>query len=169
MKRDWLVFAIGAYGAVVATLTALYQFVRERPGVKVVLMPISWFGEDAEEPVDLWEIRAVNHRKRPITIQSAGLLRQRRVHAHGLLLNREGQRVEDPFPVALADGEALEIFIDRTGIFHDAIGAWARDALNRFYHCRYPPRNPRGRLATWRERRLIKRRFRESERQRTPV
>lgn len=166
MERDWLVFAIGAYGAVVATLTALYQFVRERPGVKVVLTPISWVAEDAEEEVDLWEVRVVNHRKRPITIQDSGLLRTRRVLSHGFLLNRDGERVDDPFPVALADGEAFAIFIDRTGVFRDAIGAWARDALNRVYYCRYPSPDPRTRFSTWRRRRALRRRFKESQQQR---
>jgi hypothetical protein len=167
MKRDWLVFAIGAYGAIVATLTALYQFVRERPGVKVVLTPISWVAEDAEEAVDLWEVRVVNHRKRPITIQDSGLLRARRVLSHGFLLNRDGERVEDPFPVSLADGEAVAIFIDRAGIFSDAIGAWARDALNRVYYCRFPSRDPRTRFSAWRRRRAVRRRFEGRERQRT--
>ena len=168
MKRDWLAFGIGAYGAIVATLTALYQFVRERPGVKVVLTPIAWVSEEAVDPVDLWQIRVVNHRKRPITIQSAGLLRQRRVHAHGFLLNREGERIDDPFPLTLADGQAVEIFIDRAGVFQDAIGAWARDALDRVYHCRYPARDPRARVANWRERRAIRRRLKANDRQRGP-
>jgi hypothetical protein len=163
VKRDWLVFAIGAYGAIVATLTALYQFVRERPGVKVVLTPVAWMRREADEPIELWEVRVVNHRKRPITIKVAGLLRRRGVHAQGVLLNLEGAPIDDPFPVTLADGEALEIFISRDGVFHDAFGAWARDALNRVYHCRYPSRNPRARWTIWRERRAIDRYFRERE------
>lgn len=165
MKRDWLVFAIGVYGAIVATLTALYQFVRERPGVKVVLTPITWMRQDAEKPLDLWEIRVVNHRKRPITIKVAGLLRRPGVHAQGHLVNLDGERVEDPFPVTLADGEALELLIRRDGVFHDSFGAWARDALDRAYHCRYPSRNPRTRWIAWRERRAVDRYIKERENQ----
>lgn len=163
MKRDWLVFGIGAYGAIVATLTALYQFVRERPGVKVVLTPISWMRQEADEPVELWGVRVVNHRKRPITVNAAGLLRRRGVHAHGFLLDLNGERVDDPFPMTLADGEAIEILIGRNGAFHDAFGAWARDALNRVYHCRYPSRDPRVRWAAWRERRALDRYIGERE------
>jgi hypothetical protein len=165
LRRDWLVFAVGAYGAVVATLTGLYQFIRERPGVKVVLTPMAWMGEEADEPVELWEVRVVNHRRRPITIKAAGLLRRRGVHAHGLLVDLNCERVDEPFPVTLADGEAFEILISRDGVFHDAFGAWARDALNRVYRCRYPSLNPRERWATWRERRVMNRYFREREEQ----
>lgn len=37
--HDWLALVVAMYGAVVATGVAVYQFVRDRPGVKLVLIP----------------------------------------------------------------------------------------------------------------------------------
>ena len=38
---EWISFGIGLYGALVATAVAAYQFVRDRPGVKLIVVPVN--------------------------------------------------------------------------------------------------------------------------------
>jgi hypothetical protein len=161
--RDWLAFAVGAYGAVVASCVAIYQFYRDRPGVKLVLRAITAVSEKNPEPVELWGIRVVNHRKRPITIQEVGVSRGR-LRISGLPVDFYGERVTDPFPAMLEDGGAVEVYINRNDGFGTVTGAWARDALDHPYKCRFPNRNPRERWREWRNERAVDRMVRDRER-----
>jgi len=160
--RDWLAFAVAAYGAIVATIVAGYQFMRDRAGVKVVLTPISSETQGSEgATAEIWGIRVVNHRKRPITIQDAGLLRGKD-HLHSLFLNIHGDRIADPFPVALTDGMSAEFYVHRDDRA-DVRGAWVRDALNRTFKVRYSSRSPRARWRAWRINRRIDKLIKERE------
>lgn len=163
MERDWLALGLGAYGTIVATATAAYQFLRERPGAKVVVAPVSSVTDRTGDLIELWGVRVVNHRKRPITIRGVGLIRDRGIYAHGILLDLDGNRTREPFPFVLGDGEAVEIYISRNPTFREIRGAWARDALDRIYETRYPSRNPRSRWIAWRHRRATNRYIRERE------
>jgi hypothetical protein len=72
--KDWLAFALAVYGAIVASSVALYQFLRDRPGVRVFLMWTEIVINDEDFPVQLWQVKVVNHRKRPITMEEGGLI-----------------------------------------------------------------------------------------------
>jgi hypothetical protein len=148
---EWLTFGVALYAAAVSTGVATYQF--DRPRVKVVLAPASAW-RTGEERVNLWGIRVVNHRNRPITIQMAGPVLDlgEKTRFAGVFLDACGKDADDPFPVTLGDGEAVEFFIAR-GDDPDAafIGAWARDSLNRVFDVqRGGSRNPWARLREWR-------------------
>lgn len=158
--RDWLAFAVALYGAVVASGVAIYQFVRDRPGVKVVLMSVVAASDQRDDLVDLWTIRVVNHRKRPITIESAGLLVERKVHLHPMVVDFDGEKATSPFPVTLTDGMSVQFYVMRKEQ-ERVRGAWARDALSRSFEARYPSRNPRVRWRDWRTRRRVNKMLRE--------
>jgi hypothetical protein len=143
--RDWLAFCVAVYGAVIATGVAVYQFVRDRPGVKVFLETGRAIGKTGKA-FDFWLLRVVNHRKRAITIRRAGLTVKDHRWMPGKfmsfgpgVLERDGSHKESPFPVILGDGEALEIWLDAA---HGGkvVKAFAVDASDRTYVARYPRR-----------------------------
>ena len=160
--RDWLAFAVALYGALVATGVAIYQFVRDKPGVKIVISAVASVREGREEIVDLWAIRVVNHRKRPITIESAGLLIERKLHLHPILVDNDGKKTDSPFPVTLTDGMTAQFYARRDNSKR-VKGAWATDALNRSFESRYPSRDPRVRWKDWRKRRRVDKMIQERE------
>lgn len=141
--RDWLALAVAGYGAVVATAVAVYQFARDRPGVKVKLTP--GFQYRQGKTFSYWSLRIVNHRKRTITILRAGLyINQQnglgKMPAHTERLDAEGERTNEPaFPVTMADGEILELWLEREDCGR-VEGAFAADALNRTYTVSYSER-----------------------------
>lgn len=138
----------------VATCVAIYQFWRDRSGVKLVLTTVVSSSDRREDVIDLWEIRIVNHRKRPITVESAGLLLEQGIHLHPMTVDLDGERTTTPLPATLTDGMSVGFFARRDN--EDRIrGAWASDVLNRSFECRYPSRNPIERMRTWRYRRRI--------------
>lgn len=152
--RDWLAFAVALYGALVATGVAVYQFIRDRPGVKVVLSSVASASDQREEIIDLWSIRVVNHRKRPITIESAGLLIERKLQLQPIAVDLHGNQTAKPFPVTLTDGMSVRLYARRDKP-ERVQGAWASDALNRSFETRYPSRDPRARWKDWRTRRRV--------------
>jgi hypothetical protein len=163
--RDWLAFAVALYGAVVATGVAGYQFIRDRPGVKIVLTAVASASDKREGTINLWGIRVVNHRKRPITIDSAGLLIERKVHLHPMAVDFDGERAPNPFPITLTDGMSVEFYAHRDNSGR-VQGAWATDALNRSYEQRYPSRDPRVRWKEWRKSRRVDKMIQEREQRR---
>jgi hypothetical protein len=163
--RDWLAFAAALYGALVATGVAVYQFVRDKPGVKIVISGLASVREGREEILDLWDIRVVNHRKRPITIESAGLLIERKLHLHPILVDIDGEKTDSPFPVTLTDGMTAQFYARRDNSGR-VKGAWATDALNRSFESRYPSRDPRVRWQDWRNRRRVDKMIQEREQRR---
>lgn len=160
--RDWLALCCGRLRASVATIVASFQFMRDRAAVKLVLTPISSETEGSSgSPAEVWGIRVVNHRKRPITIRDAGLLRGKD-HLHCLFLNIHGDRIADPFPVALTDGMSAEFYVHRDDRA-DVRGAWVRDARDRTYKVRYSSRSPWARLRAWRINRRADKLIKERE------
>jgi hypothetical protein len=172
--RDWLAFGVALYGAVVATAVAAYQLIRDRPGVSIVLNQAGRMLDDNRH-WHVWSIRIVNHRKRPITIMSAGLLletnsRGQLNRLHPSVVDENGNRADRPLPATLSDGMSVEFYVPREGwsVVHKGLtrrvcGAWATDALNHTFEMRYPSRNPRGRWQAWRQRRSFERYLREEQ------
>jgi hypothetical protein len=152
--RDWPTLGVAAYGAAVATGVAIYQFRRDRSGVKIILTPVASFAED-RAPVEFWAIRVVNHKPRPITIRSVGLLVEKR-RGVGMLsapyLDEWGSPTDSPFPVTLTDGSSVEVGIERP-LDSGPKGARAIDDLERSFAVRHPSLNPRKRWWSWRVRR----------------
>lgn len=92
-----LTLVLGAYGAIVSTLLAASQLLRDRPGVKLRLTPtnVEYAPETETDDAltrDFWEVRVVNHRKRPITIRRGGLLGDRGQHVNA--------RIVDPYLIS---------------------------------------------------------------------
>lgn len=154
--RDWLAFGVAAYGASVATGVAVYQFVRDRPGVKVKLAAVA-SAEDGSRSIEQWAVRVVNHRQRPITIDSAGVLVNEGQVLQAPFVDFHGDAVGHPFPATLTDGQDVRVFIrviDTGGA--DVTGAWARDSLGRSYKT---SRSLRAQWRTWRLNRKLRRAF----------
>ena len=164
-SRDWLALVIAAYGAVVATGVALYQFVRDRPGVKLLIVPVA--SEDGGgRLVERWMVRIVNHRQRPITINSVGVLVEKDAELHSPYVDVDGDPATLPLPRALTDGEQLTIFKKVTEMESAQVtGAWAKDALGRRHTVKYPSAAPRARWRAWSLNRRVKRRMKERARQ----
>lgn len=156
---EWLSFGLAAWGAALASVLGYQQFVRDRPGVRLRMIPMSVSLEDGGA-AELWEVRVVNHRKRPITIRDVGLLRGKdRLHVP--LVDQTGATITwDLGAKILADGETVEVYMRRES---DVRGAWARDALGRRYTTRYPSRTPAARWRAWRARRGMERYLKERE------
>lgn len=163
MGRDWLAFGVAAYGAVVATSVAAYQFIRDRPGVKLVLVPVTVTDDiktgsyDGTPPRyrtrNFWAIRVVNHRKRPITIREGGLLGDRGQQIHSKIVNPDTGAEDTPFPFTLTDGTSLEFWAPLDLIRdRDRCGAWVVDDLGRYYEL-LEPSGFRRRWHNFRERR----------------
>jgi hypothetical protein len=155
-SRDWLALGVAAYGAVVATGVAAYQFLRDRPGVRLIITELLCLVDRKGERfhVPMWHIRVVNHRKRPITIRSGGLLIGGRTRLLPLFLDSKGIEMRSPFPVTLTDGESVEFRVSRED-HEDVCGAWATDALDRNFEVRHPSRNPKKRLKDWQYKRKV--------------
>jgi hypothetical protein len=160
--RDWLAIALGAWGAVLSTALAVSQLVRDRPGVKLRLNALSVVSEvDGEEtPRDFWELRIINHRKRPITIRRAGVFGDRQQHLMGIPFV-DPERIEDghpapvnPFPESLTDGTSFSLFfeLDLQRDRHRA-GAYVIDDFGRIYKVLKPTYSLKRRIAEWRARR----------------
>lgn len=152
--RDWLAFGIGVYGALVASGVAAYQFIRDRPGVKLVMSPYSVAGS---KPPNAWGIRIVNHRKRPITIREGGLLGERGQQLR--LPNIDpttAERIVNPFPVQLTDGASFQFFVPLDLELEEGdratVGAFAIDDLGRTFRVHEPNHSPRRRWDEWRAR-----------------
>lgn len=172
--RDWLAFGVALYGAAVATGVAAYQFVRDRPGVKLILIPTnvpydglvgSYEGAASKRKSrDFWAIRVVNHRKRPITIRDGGLLGDRGQLIHPEIINPDTGVHDNPFPLTLTDGKSFEFYapldFER---YRDRAGAWVVDDLDRIFKVHHPARNPRRRWREWR----VRRRFEKEVAKRT--
>jgi hypothetical protein len=155
--RDWLALGVAAYGAIVATSVAVYQFARDRPGVKVKLAAVTSAEVGSGRLIERWAVRVVNHRQRPITIDSAGVLVNEGQVLQAPFVDFNGDAVDHPFPATLTDGQDIRVFvrvIDGGGA--DVTGAWARDSLGRSYKT---SRSPRARWRTWRLNRRLKRAF----------
>lgn len=168
--RDWLAFGVALYGAIVASGVAAYQFLRDRPGVRLVFTPTmslmkSDESEDGFEEMMLWHVSVVNHRKRPITLRSGGLLIRGRSRLHPIFHDLNGKDVPSPFPVTLQDGEAIEFYVRKNDNV-ETTGAWASDVLERYFTVRYPARNPRKRFTEWRWARMAKKHQRKLARER---
>ena len=124
---------VGLYGAIVASGVALYKIARDRLGVKVILVPGIKLPDGDKKAFESWVLR-INHRKRSFTIRGAGLyvddggLGKIKSFA-GRHLERDGSvRVGPTFPVTLADGEDLEVWIERSEEDADRVkGAFAND------------------------------------------
>lgn len=143
---DWVSLIVAAYGAVVASAVAAYQFLRDRPGVRLVFFPMISVvkkpgKEDDYYTVWLWHGRIVNHRKRPIEIRSGGLLIDGKTRFHTTFVDRDGKTTGPPFPASLQDGASVD-FYSRPYDEINVTGAWASDALDHTYTIRYPSRNP---------------------------
>jgi hypothetical protein len=152
---------IAAYGAVVSSGVALYQFLRDRPGVRVFISPSTTIIDGADDRhVEIWRIRFVNHRKRPITIEEGGILLPGNLQLPALSVDHLGEKVPYPFPMTLGDGESQLVQVSRNDELIDVRGAWARDALDRVYKARYPSRRPLRRIKAWQENREFKKRMR---------
>lgn len=139
--KDWLAFALAVYGAIVASSVALYQFIRDRPGVRVFLMWTEIVINDEDFPVQLWQVKVVNHRKRPITMEEGGLILKYGHTTGDPILDSVGSTTESPFPMVLKDGEAHQFYMQRTNE-QEVKGAFVRDALGQRYDTRYPSLNP---------------------------
>lgn len=152
--RDWLALAVAAYGAIVATGVAFYQFVRDRPGVRLIFTPMGSVvenpdSEDGFDYIEFWHVRTVNHRKRRIELRAGGLLIRGRTRLHPMFVDWKDNEIANPFPVSLEDGESVEFHVQKRD--GDRVtGAWASDVLERYFTVRYPARNPRKRFIEWR-------------------
>lgn len=71
---EWLSFGLAVWGAALASVLGYQQFIRDRPGVRLRMSPMSVSFESVGS-AELWEVRVVNRRKRPITVRDVGLLR----------------------------------------------------------------------------------------------
>jgi hypothetical protein len=162
--RDWLVFGLAAYGAALSSVLAFRQFVRDRPGVTLRIVPV--VSEEAEgRIVERWMVRIVNHRQRPISIDGAGVLVENGAQLQSPYVDVEGNAVNFPFPQTLTDGQHVRVFKKVIATKSaDVTGAWAQDALGRIYTVRYPSRSPRARWRAWRLNRKLKRALRHSRR-----
>jgi hypothetical protein len=143
--RDWLTFALGVYGAIVASCVAGYQILYGRTGVRLVLAPRNSYavtGPSGGERLQIWWIRIVNHRSRPITVVAAGIRIQRRITLAPTYVDAAGTGVESPFPKTLTDGESVDVFILNELPAAKVRGAWAADALGRTFRRRYPFNHP---------------------------
>lgn len=159
--RDWLTLIVALYGSIVATCVAGYQFLRDRPGVKLRLTAVVR-GEDGGRLLERWSVRIVNHRQRPITIDNAGVLVNGGQQLQAPIVDYDGNRADPyPFPMTLADGEGARVFVNVIDTGDAAVmGAWARDALGRDYKTR---RGLRERWRLWRLNRRLKRIFKRAE------
>lgn len=152
---------MATYGAIVATGVAIYQFVRDRPGVKVKVIPLVLLKKRPDKaPAEFWSVTVVNHRKRGITIRAAGLLVDGATRSYPTLIDPDRNEVPQPFPAKLDDGAIIELYAERPGD-SKVSGAFARDALGREYTVRYPKRRPTAQFRAWRYRRAFEKRKRE--------
>jgi len=160
-ERDWLALVVATYGAAVATGVAAVQIVRDRPGVKLVLTPTNVHYEADRSYRDFLGVRVVNHRKRPITLRSGGVLDEkgRTTQPRIVDLNApDGRR--NPFPRTLTDGEGFEFYVPLPTLGNDLPEAWVEDELGRMFKSR-PSRNPLRRWKEWRIRRKFEKVVRE--------
>jgi hypothetical protein len=155
--RDWLTLIVAIYGSIVATGVAGYQFLRDRPGVKLRLAAVANV-EDENRLVRRWSVRIVNHRQRPITIDQAGVLVNGGQQLQAPIVDYDGNRADPyPFPMTLADGEGARVFVNVIEASDtEVMGAWARDALGRDYKTR---RSLGQRWRVWRLNRRLKQMF----------
>lgn len=143
---------LAVWGAGLSTFLAVQ---RGRRRIRLVLTPVIVSGNVTE---DLWAVRAINVRERPVEITMLGLTREgRRIQERHVTL---GKRPPAELPVVLGDGQSVEVyFSEPDGLVEETTvdGAWALDTLNRLHRCRYPPRNPRARFKQWRRSRKTER------------
>jgi hypothetical protein len=154
--RDWLAFGIAVYGALVASGVAAYQFIRDHPGVKLIMAPYSVAG--CKEP-NAWGIRIVNHRKRPITIREAGLLGDRGQRLRRSVIDPDSaEPTKMPFPVHLTDGTSFQFFVPLDLELEEQripVGAFAVDDLDNVFKVHEPNHSPRRRWEEWRNRKKL--------------
>ncbi|HET7053880.1 MAG TPA: hypothetical protein VFI09_08200 [Solirubrobacterales bacterium] len=164
----WLTLLLGAYGAAVSTLLAFSQMLRDRPGVKLRLTPTNVeYPEEDEEyggvTRDFWEVRVVNHRKRPITIRRGGMLGDRGQHLSVrivdpyAIVDSRPLRIE-PFPCRLIDGTSFSFFLELDNLRdRERAGAYVVDDLDNTYRIHSPTFSPRRRFGEWKARRRFER------------
>jgi hypothetical protein len=159
-----LTLVLGAYGAIVSTLLAISQLLRDRPGVKLRLTPtnVEYAPETETDDAltrDFWEVRVVNYRKRPITIRRGGLLGDRGQHVNARIVDpyvtSEGRpKWIEPFPKTLTDGTSFSFFLELDlRRDRDRMGAYVVDDLDRHFRIYSPSFSPRRRYGEWKARR----------------
>jgi len=130
---DWVKYGsliLGAYGAIVASVVAFYNYRRDRPKVKVQLIGNIHLGEPNKY---FWEIRVLNDSTRPIAIESVGLVDRDGVHLAALAVDEEDRPMSLPFPATLGDGDPPVTVRTRRTLDDGVVGAYAMDYQQKFY------------------------------------
>jgi hypothetical protein len=147
---DLVTLIIAAWGAVLATGLATWQLMRHRRRLRIVVLP----AYDTSGPngvVELWSVRVVNIRERPIEVRAVGLVLPGGIRQFGGQVGLYGSDAPSLLPALLGDGESVQVYFGlETGVEPDSIeGAFAQDTLGREYVAHYPGRSPRKRWRAW--------------------
>jgi hypothetical protein len=150
---DWSLI-LGAYGAVVASLVALYNWRRDRPKVNVQLMGEIHIARPENEL--FWQIRVLNDSTRPIAIEAVGLVNSDGLRIAANAIGEDDELTALPFPVTLDDGDPPVIVRTRRDLGDGVVGAYAMDYRQRFYEGKAVRRVWRWSPRTIKARRLAK-------------
>jgi hypothetical protein len=143
---EWVTFAIAAYAALLSTGVAIHQYVRGQPGVKVGFR--ATYVVTTKGVRDLWTIRVVNHRERPIEIRAVGLTRADKIDIYREFVDIHGDPAGVTFPFTLGDGQGKDLYVVRDD--NERVKkAWARDNRDRRYLGRRPIVLPYRRIKGW--------------------
>lgn len=150
-----LTLIVAAWGAVLSTLLAAREVIRDRRRVKVVVLPLISMTRNGEF-IDLWRVRVVNVRHRPVEIEKVGVSTRNATRYIPRTVDFDGKPTASPLPRVLADGESIAVtfLVSDEDDKRALTGGWAYDTLGREYTAAYPGRSPR---AWWRARKAERR------------
>lgn len=147
---DLVTLIIAAWGAVISTALAGRQIVRDRRRLRIIVLPT--YAAGSQGVVELWAVRVVNIRERPIEVRSVGLVLPGGIRQFGSQVELPGGSVApSPLPALLGDGESVHLYFGlETGLEpHSIEGAFAQDTLGREHVAHYPGRTPHKRWRAW--------------------
>ncbi len=161
--HDTVTLALAAWGAALSTALGLRQVIHDRRRVRVIITPTV----DASVGTgyaELWGVRVVNVRQRPVEIRGIGLITPDAARYYAREVGLGGKEPPKIVPCTLTDGESVEVYFDIGTTEPRSIrGAFARDSLNHEHLARYPLRTPRARWRAWKAQRRYEKLVRERE------
>ncbi len=138
----WITLGLAVWGSVLSTFVAARQMRRDRPALRLFVMPSVHPSGRLEAA---WRVRVANPSARPVEVTTVAL-----VDHQGLQASMEDPvppievrvqgRVVPSLPVILGDGDSLEVVLPEPLPERLPRGAWAFDSFHRLHFVSYPPK-----------------------------
>jgi hypothetical protein len=144
---ELVTLVVAIWGAALSTFLAVRQLRRDRPELRLFVMPTHHPSGRLEAA---WRVRVANPSARPIEVTTVAL-----VDHNGLQASMEDPvppievcvqgRPVPGLPVILGDGESLEVVLPEPLPERFPRGAWALDSFHRLHFVAHPPKRSKSR------------------------